>query len=162
MFDEQQKKKLLRRMPHGIYVCGCVNGAGDDLNAFTLTWATQTSFKPPILTMGVKRDTISNQFIRESRVLTVNFLGKSQKELAEFFFKPRRRIGNKFENIDFHTGETGAPILDDAQGAAECRVLEIVEQGDHDVIIAEVVATEMKEGAEAQLVLSDTAWQYGG
>ena len=36
-------------------------------------------------------------------------------------------------------GTTGAPILIDALGAVECRVASIVEQGDHHIVVGEVI-----------------------
>jgi hypothetical protein len=40
-------------------------------------------------------------------------------------------------------GETGAPILVDAPGAIECRVTAVVEQGDHHIIVGEVVEAHL-------------------
>jgi len=39
---------------------------------------------------------------------------------------------------------TGAPLLTDAPAAIECRVKKIVEEGDHHVVIAEVVEAHLK------------------
>ena len=38
-----------------------------------------------------------------------------------------------------HKGANGAPILDAALAAVECKVTSIVEQGDHHIVVAEVV-----------------------
>jgi flavin reductase (DIM6/NTAB) family NADH-FMN oxidoreductase RutF len=45
----------------------------------------------------------------------------------------------------FRKGETGAPILIDAPGAIECRVTAIVEQGDHHIIVGEVVEAHLNK-----------------
>ena len=37
----------------------------------------------------------------------------------------------------------GVPILDDAHASVECRVAEIVERGDHHVVIGEVIAARV-------------------
>ncbi len=162
MFDEALKQELLRRIPHGVYVCGCVSNDGSQRNAFTLTWITQSSFEPPVVTIAVRRDSASSQHIRASRVFSVNFLGNSQSDLALRYMQPASESGPKLTEGAYHDGVTGAPILNDAVGAIECNVIQFVEYGDHDVIVAEIIATEGKEQREPQLLLSDTPWSYGG
>ena len=44
-----------------------------------------------------------------------------------------------------HKGTTGAPILDAAPAAVECRVTSIVEQGDHHIIVGEVVDAHLSK-----------------
>ena len=40
---------------------------------------------------------------------------------------------------------TGAPILIEAPGAIECRVTAIVEQGDHHIVVGEVVEAHLNK-----------------
>jgi flavin reductase (DIM6/NTAB) family NADH-FMN oxidoreductase RutF len=66
-------------------------------------------------------------------------LGKDQKSLAFTFFRPADLSDGKISGQADRRGETGAPILIDALGAIECRVTTIVEQGDHHIVVGEVV-----------------------
>ena len=160
MFDEHVKKRLLRQIPHPVVICGCTDGAGA-ANAFTLTWITQTSFDPPVVAIAVRNDTRSNRLIRGSNVFSVNFPGRSQVLLAETF--TRSSAGNeKLDDVAWHPGVTGCPILDDCLGAFECNVIGIVEHGDHDVVVGEIIATEGSRSGEPPLLLSDTDWEYAG
>lgn len=165
MFDEQTKHDLLQRVPYGLYVCGVTSGSAggraEELDAFTLTWMTQTSFQPPLVAIAVRRMSHANSLIRESKVFSINFLGASQREIAEHFKKPADGK-SRLENQRFHAGVTGSPILDDAAGAIECTVVQIVEHGDHDLILGEVFATERGPRDEKPLYLHETAWEYGG
>jgi len=70
-------------------------------------------------------------------------LGKDQKALAFTFFRPADLSDGKISGQSYRKGETGAPILVDAPGAVECRVSTIVEQGDHHIIVAEVVEAHL-------------------
>ena len=161
MFDERIKEALLRRLPHPLVVCGCVDEAGE-ATAFTLAWITQTSFDPPVVAIAVRRNSSSNQFIRSSNVFSINFLGVSQADIAEHFMQPRSDSAGKLEAHSFSRGVTGSPILDESQGAFECNVIHIMEHGDHDVGGGEVIATIGREDMEEQFLLSHTSWQYGG
>lgn len=51
---EAAKKTTLRMIPYWLYVLGTRNG--DELGASTINWLTQTSFTPPLIAMGVKKD----------------------------------------------------------------------------------------------------------
>ncbi|MGF1481466.1 MAG: flavin reductase family protein [Cyanophyceae cyanobacterium] len=160
MLDEQAKKTILRKIPHGLYICGVKDE--DEMNGFTISWLMQSSFKPPMVVNCVKQDSGSHEMIKKSGVYAVSFLDNSQKEIAAQFFKPKRRVGNKFEEIEFYEGqETGCPIISDSLGYIECKVVGAVEDGDHTVFVGEVVGAGVhREGK--QLSLEDTEWQYGG
>ena len=80
------------------------------MNGFTASWIMQGSFKPPIVVNCVKSDSGSNQMIRKSGVFALSSLEAGQKDLAQKFFKPQRRVGNKFEEVDFYLGETGCSV----------------------------------------------------
>jgi flavin reductase (DIM6/NTAB) family NADH-FMN oxidoreductase RutF len=160
LLDEKAKRTLLRKLPHPLNICGVKEG--EELNGFTLSWTTQASFKPPMVVIGVRQDSKSNAMIKASQVFAISFLEAGQQDIAEKFFQPQRRTGDKFGDFDFYTGEaTGCPILTDALGYVECRVAGSLDQGDHTVFLGEVIAAEMRREGEP-LLLANTSWQYGG
>lgn len=159
MLDEQAKKTILRKIPHGLYICGVKDG--DEVNGFTASWVMQASFKPPLVVNCVKQDSKSHAMIKSSGVFALSVLASGQKDLAQKFFQPLRRVGNKFEDVEFYLGETGCPIISESLGYVECRVLDAVEQGDHTVYVGEVIAAGVHREGDA-LLLESTGWQYGG
>ena len=122
--DLQAKKIALRKIPHGVYIVGVMQDS--QLNAFTATWLTQVSFTPPLVALGIKKDSHSLEMIKHSRVFTVNLLGKDQKPIAEHFVKPATVVGEKLKETSHRLGKTGAPVLNDAIAYVECEVREIV------------------------------------
>jgi len=157
--DAQAKKTALRGITYGLYVIG--TKVGDDVNAFTGNWVTQASFTPPLVAIGVKKDTTSFEGIRDSKVFSVNVLESGQKDLAFAFFKPVSRVGNKFGEVEFYTSTTGSPILRDALSWFECQVTDVMDRGDHALILGEVVdAGVHREGQP--LTLAETGLFYGG
>lgn len=158
--DLHAKKVALRKIPHGVYIIGVKQGS--QLNAFTGTWLTQVSFTPPLVALGIKKDSHSYEMIKQDRVFSVNLLGKQQKSVAEHFVKPASVVGEKLKDVRHHLGKTGTPILDDAIAYVECEVREIAnEHGDHAVVIGEVVEAGAPKD-EPALTLMDTGWHYGG
>jgi flavin reductase (DIM6/NTAB) family NADH-FMN oxidoreductase RutF len=138
------KKIALRMIPYGIYVLTADDGKGG-IAAATVNWVTQSAFAPPLVVVGVKTDSGAYSILRGTRNFALNMLGKDQKGLAFTFFKPAAVADGKISGQAFHKGATGAPILDGAVAAVECRVKHIVEEGDHHVVVAEVVEAHLQK-----------------
>jgi len=136
--DANAKKTALRMIPYGLYVLTAADKDGE-VAAATVNWVTQASFAPPLVVVGVKADSGAHAVIKRSGAFALNVLGKAQQAAAFAFFKPTNREGNRINGEVVHAGSTGAPLLDSAPAFVECRVVEIVEKGDHSVVIGEVV-----------------------
>ena len=136
------KKTVLRMIPYGIYVLTADDGAGN-ISAATVNWVTQSAFAPPLVVVGVKTDSGTYQTVKTAKTFALNMLGKEQKSLAFTFFRPADVSDGKLSGQAYRKGTTGAPILVDAPGAVECRVTSVVEQGDHHIIVGEVVEAHL-------------------
>ena len=136
--DQDAKKTALRMIPYGIYVLTAQDGGGN-VAAATVNWVTQTAFNPPLVVVGVKTDSGAYSIVKNAKTFTLNMLGKADKGLAFTFFKPAQMAEGKLSGQAVHKGGNGAPILDAALAAVECKVTSIVEQGDHHIVVAEVV-----------------------
>jgi flavin reductase (DIM6/NTAB) family NADH-FMN oxidoreductase RutF len=160
VLDEQAKKTLLRKIPHGLFICGVRDG--DEFNGFTASWVMQASFEPPLVVNCVRKDSGSNALLQKSGVFALSFLEDSQKDIAAQFFKPKRRVGNKFEDLTADEAPaTGCPVLQDCLGYVECRVIGQVDYGDHTVFVGEVIGAKVYRDGNP-LLLESTGWQYGG
>jgi flavin reductase (DIM6/NTAB) family NADH-FMN oxidoreductase RutF len=142
--DANAKKIALRMIPYGIYVLTADDGKGN-IAAATVNWVTQTAFAPPLLVVGVKTDSGAYQVIKAARSFALNMLGKDQKSLAFTFFRPADVSDGKLSGQAYRKGTTGAPLLVEAPGAVECKVTTIVEQGDHHIVIGEVVDAHLNK-----------------
>lgn len=140
--DENSKKTALRMIPYGIYVL-TAKGKDGTIGTATVNWVTQTSFAPPLVAIGVKADSGAYAALKSSGAFVLNMLGKGQQGPAFAFFKPAQVDGNTLSGEPFHDGETGGPILDNAPASVECKLAEIVERGDHHIVIGEVVAAHV-------------------
>ena len=140
--DQDAKKTALRMIPYGIYVLTADDGKGN-VAAATVTWVTQTAFNPPLVAVGVKTDLGVYPLIKSTKNFALNMLGKDRKGVAFTFFKPTKLEDRKLSGQAIHKGGNGAPILDAALAAVECKVTSIVEQGDHHIVVGEVVEAHL-------------------
>ena len=157
--DLEAKKVLLRKIPHGLFICAVREG--EDVNGFTASWVTQGSFEPPLVVMAVRSEGASHGIIQRTKRFSLNFLKSDQKDLAAVVFKPQKALGGRFESTTFKSGKYGLPILLDGIGAVECNLIGEVVHGDHSVFVGEVISAEVNDDVDP-LVLSDTGWSYGG
>ena len=140
--NQDAKKTALRMIPYGIYVLTADDGSGN-VAAATVNWVTQTAFAPPLVVVGVKTDSGAYAILKKTKNFVLNMLGKAHKGLAFTFFKPTQMEDGKLSGQTVHKAANGAPILDAAIAAVECRVTSIVEQGDHHIIVAEVIEAHL-------------------
>lgn len=112
MMDEQAKKTALRMITYGLYVLG-VEHRGE-MDAASINWVTQTSFNPPLLVIGVKRDSRPFGLLKNSKQFALSFLESGQRDLAYAFFKAAVVEGDTIGGHAYETASTGAPIICDA------------------------------------------------
>jgi len=159
--DLEAKKKLLRRVPSGLYVISIFEGG--EHHAFTGSFLSQMSFTPPGIMIAVRKGSKSCEMISKSRAFVVNYFSKDGRATLEHFFKAATsHEGNRLGPFSFRTGKTGAAILDESIGHIECEVRSMAaEFGDHVVVVAEVIDAALREDVDP-LIMSDTPWHYGG
>ena len=146
--EADHKKTALRMIPYGIYVLTATDG--DDITAATVNWVTQTSFDPPLVVIGMKADSAAYAITKKSGSFALNILGKGQQGAAFAFFKPAQVTDGKISGEPYRNGSTGAPLLESAAAAVECNIVEIVERGDHHIVVGEVVDAHVNKQPEGR------------
>ena len=146
--EANHKKTALRMIPYGIYVLTATDG--DDITAATVNWVTQTSFDPPLVVIGMKADSGAYAITKKSGAFALNILGKGQQGTAFAFFKPVELTKGKISGESYRYGSTGAPLLENAVAVVECNIVELVERGDHHIVVGEVVDAHVNKQPEGR------------
>ena len=160
--DEEVKRRILRRIPYGMFVMTARHGG--KAAASTLTWFSQCSFHPPLVMLCVQSNSLTHAAIEGSGALAVNFLAEDQRDVAQKFFRPPEDGGaGTLHGMAYESGpETGSPLLTDLPAWLEARVTDRVLRGDHTVYVCEVVGAGSRKTDFAALLLGATPWSYGG
>jgi flavin reductase (DIM6/NTAB) family NADH-FMN oxidoreductase RutF len=156
---EAAKKSTLLMIPYGLYVLTARDGA--EVGAGTVNWVTQTSFKPPLVAMGVKTDSTIYAVLKRTGTFALSFLESGQKDVAFGFFRPTQVEGNTINGQPFETHETGAPVLSSAPAWVEGRIVGEVAVGDHACVVGEVTNAGSRRDAKI-LTLEECGVKYGG
>lgn len=158
--DPKTKQRTLRLLTNGMYILTA--RSGECFGASTVTWASQASFKPPLIMVAVRKDSNVLHCMRESRAAALHILDRTQKALAQRFFSTTKHAEGSLNGESFVDGKTLAPILQSVKAYLECRVIDIREEyGDHAIVVLEVVDAQLRNQTEP-LVVADSPWCYGG
>jgi flavin reductase (DIM6/NTAB) family NADH-FMN oxidoreductase RutF len=129
-------------------------GSGGELHGMTASSFASVSLEPPLILVSMDKSSHTNEMIQSTGVFAVNILERSQEEVARTF----ARSGDKtFDDLPHRVGPVGAPLLEGSLTWLECRTTQVVDGGDHDILIAEVLATGGAEGEP--LVYYDRAYR---
>lgn len=146
--DERARKTALRMIPYGLYVL--TSRSAEGTAAATVNWVTQASFEPPLVVVGVKTDSRIYAVLRSAGSFALNMLGKDQGDIAYTFFKPVESDEQQIGGQPYQVGVTGSPILQAVPAFVECRVVDILERGDHAVVVGEVVEAGVRREPEGR------------
>ncbi len=159
-FNLDSKKHTLRLLHHNVAIIS--SGHGTEASGATITWFTQSSFDPPLITMAIKADSHLYSVITKTRNLIISLVTKGDMALAAAFFKPGCWDGDNFGGFKAKPHALGGAIIQSSPAWLAAEVKTIVEEGDHHIIISEVVDSGILNKAAEAMVLSETNWHYGG
>src|SRR6266480_6780314 len=117
---DKLRRRVLWKMPSGLYVIGSRHA--DRLNLMTANWVTQVSFDPKLVAVSVEKAALTHELIREGRAFSVNIVSREDRAIVRKFTKPVEvdTAANTLNGFPFHTGRTGAPLLDQAVAYLDC------------------------------------------
>ena len=156
--NEKYRQQSLRMFSYGVYILSSVNEG--EYCVSTITWASQASFEPPMISVCIKRNSASYEIVKKRGEFILHLLGDNQKELASTFFKPTIFENEKLNGQEFSLANN-LPLLKDIPAYIQCKVVEILENGDHPLFLAEVVDAKINNDSNP-LELRKTGWTYGG
>jgi flavin reductase (DIM6/NTAB) family NADH-FMN oxidoreductase RutF len=160
---DKLRRRVLWSMPSGLYVVGSRHG--DRRNLMTLNWASQVSFEPKLLGIGVEKTALTHQLIEGGGSFTLNTVSREDRAIVRKFTKPVEQdpVAGTLNGFAFHDGATGAPILDQAVAWVDCAVRQPVDCGGHTFFIGEVVDCGFQQAEETPVLrMEDTRMSYGG
>ncbi len=159
---DRLRRRLLWKMPSGLYVIGATDGAGRR-NGMTANWITQLSFSPKLVGIAIEVEALTHELIEAGRVFSVNFVDREDRAVVRKFTKPVEVDAATLNGIPYHDGVTGTPILDQAVAYLDCEVRESLVLGGHTLFVGEIVDCGFLKDEETPVLrMEDTRMNYGG
>jgi len=140
-FDPAIQRKIMGQFATGVTVVTTGGKAG--LHGLTANAVASLSLDPPLVLVAVEKKSHSLDFLEANRCFAVNILRLDQEDISRRFAKPGPK---DFTGLATLTIMTGAPILTGCLAYVDCRVVEILPGGDHEIFVGEIVAGELQGG----------------
>lgn len=140
--------KTLYKISYGLYVVS--SKKGERLNGQIANTVFQITAEPPVIAVCINKQNLTHQFIQESKVFAASILSKEtpMRFIGHFGFKSGRDL-DKFEDLDYKIGVTGAPlVLENCIGYIEAEVVNSVDVGTHTIFIGKVVDAQIIKDEE--------------
>lgn len=114
---------------------------GEDGNprGFTANSFSSVSLDPPLLLVSIARTSQNYETFSKARGFAVNILSEGQKDVSNTFARP---VADRFAAVKWHKGPCGAPVLSGVSAWFDCATHQIVEAGDHAILIGRVEGFE--------------------
>jgi len=125
-----------------------VSAGAPELDGFTATAFLTVSMAPPVIAVSATAASSAFAMLRESAAFAVNLLAPSQQELAAAFAKQAAERAGLWDRLGWTRDAEGAPLLEGTAGAFSARVRQLVDAGDHVLVLGDVTAIHLGEGAD--------------
>ncbi|QGG95336.1 flavin reductase family protein [Actinomarinicola tropica] len=164
---DRLRRRVLWTLPYGLYVVGSRAEVDGEVrrNLMTLNWATQVSFEPKLVGIGVERPAWTHELISAGGVFSLCTIARDDRAVVRKFTKPAEDDpdAQTLNGFPYVEAVTGAPILASAPAYLDCEVRQSVELGNHTFFIGEVVDAAFLGDEEADVLrMEDTRMNYGG
>ena len=138
-FDAQGFREVMGHFPTGVTIVSGMHG--DQPVGFTIGSFTSVSLEPPLVGFLPMTDSTTWANMAGSGSFCVNVLSRQQADLCWTFAKSGNEA-QRYDEVAWHPGPTGSPIIDRAVAWIDCTVEEVYEMGDHKFVLGRVVALE--------------------
>jgi flavin reductase len=130
-------RDAMARLGAAVHVVTSEGVAGQ--TGFTATAVCSVTDTPPTLLVCLNRNASAYAAVVENGVLCVNTLASSQQGLSQAF-GGKTPMAERFAGGEWATMQTGSPVLHGAIANFDCRIIDTLQIGTHDVLICEAVA----------------------
>jgi flavin reductase (DIM6/NTAB) family NADH-FMN oxidoreductase RutF len=142
--DSAPFRAVMSRFATGVTVATTCQGnrrLGITVNAFT-----SVSLNPPLVLICIERASRVRDAFIKSGFFAVNILSSEQEDLSACFAGNSANRFEQFCDAPSHVEATGAPVLDESLGFVDCRIEQVYDGGDHDILLGRVLALGVGEG----------------
>jgi flavin reductase (DIM6/NTAB) family NADH-FMN oxidoreductase RutF len=139
--DQARFREVLAHFATGITIVTALED-GEPVG-FTCQAFAALSLDPPMVILAPARSSTSWPRIAKAGAFCVNILEEHQEALSRTFAVSG---GDKFDGVGWKPGITGAPVLEGSLAVIECRLGDIFDGGDHELVTGHAVAMDIGSG----------------
>ncbi|WP_319370018.1 flavin reductase family protein [uncultured Ilyobacter sp.] len=131
-------KSCLKNMPDILVSCRSKKGEN---NALAVGYACNCSYDPPMVMVGIVPSRYSYEIIKETGEFVVNLVHEELREKYKYLGSHSGRDEYKLEVLKMKIGDAikiNSPLLLDCPVNIECKVIDSIKTGSHEMFIGKV------------------------
>jgi flavin reductase len=140
-FDSKKQRKIMGHFATGVTVVTTGGEAGQ--HGLTANAVASLSLDPPLVLVAVDKRAATLDYLNKNRCFAINILRLDQEEISRRFATPGPK---DFSDLNTTMAATDSPILPGCVAFVDCRVVDVLPGGDHDVFVGEILAGEYQGG----------------
>jgi len=132
--DAASLRTVLGHFATGVAIVTAIDGdepVGMACNSFT-----SVSLEPQLVLFCAAKSSTTWPRIQAAGKWAANILDEDGEEVCRLF---AQKGADRFAHLEYTTGRTGAPILDDALAFVDCETLDEHDAGDHVIVVGRVL-----------------------
>ncbi|MGE0969034.1 flavin reductase family protein [Klebsiella sp. WOUb02] len=135
----QTDKRRQLRDAFGAFMTGVTvvtsRGKSGEPIGFTANSFSSVSLDPALLLVSIDKRSANYANFTECRFFAINILAEQQQETSNIF---AQKVDDRFGAIDWRASENGTPLIDDCSAWFDCALEQVVDAGDHAILIGRV------------------------
>ena len=135
-FDLRALRSAFGAFTTGVTVVTSHDATGAPIG-FTANSFTSVSLDPPLVLVCIANSSSNYENMTKATGFAVNILAETQVEVSNTFARP---VDDRFASVTWQNGPHGAPVFEGVSAWFDCSMHQIVEAGDHAVLIGRVEA----------------------
>jgi flavin reductase (DIM6/NTAB) family NADH-FMN oxidoreductase RutF len=138
-FDSAKYRQVLGHFPTGVTVITAIADgapAGMAIGSFA-----SLSLEPPSVLFCAGKHSSSWPKVQRAGQFCVNILADDQEDVCRVFAS---KAPDKFAEIGWKRSGNGSPIIDGVLAYIDCTIGDVIESGDHSIVIGEVTDLEVR------------------
>ena len=141
-FDRRLQRDIMGRFATGVTVVTTRYPDGE-VTGMTANAVMSLSLDPPLVVVSVDKTATMHEALAKGQCYAINILARDQEDLSNRFATPGPK---DFSDLDVSEAKSGAPILGGTLGYLDCKLVDTLPAGDHDMFVGEILAGELGEG----------------
>jgi len=125
----------------GVTVVTSTDEQGEPVG-FTANSFSSVSLDPPLLLVCLANSSSNFDAFTQAKGFAVNILAEEQTEVSNTFARP---VDDRFAAVQWQNGPIGSPVLEGVCAWFDCNMEQVIEAGDHVILIGRVGAFENHE-----------------
>jgi flavin reductase (DIM6/NTAB) family NADH-FMN oxidoreductase RutF/DNA-binding IclR family transcriptional regulator len=136
-------RQVLGQYPTGVCAITAIEPDGSP-TGFVVGSFTSVSLSPPLVAFFPDKSSTSWPKIERAKKFCVNILGADHEELCRRF---AAKNVDRFEGVRWRPASTGSPIIEGVVAWIDCDLDEVIEAGDHYIVLGRVKELDVEESS---------------